>query len=81
MAKFVLIFHGGETPEEPSPEVMDRWMAWFGQLGAAVVDTGAPFGESADAGALTGCADDGLAEGIRIARVRGLLSWGWKIAR
>ena len=44
MAKFVLMFHGGETPEEPSPEVMDRWMAWFGELGEAVVDMGAPFG-------------------------------------
>lgn len=47
MAKFVLMFHGGATSEEPSPEVMDRWMAWFGQLGDAVVDMGAPFGESA----------------------------------
>ena len=40
MAKFVLLFHGGETPEEPSAEVMDRWMAWFGELGEAVVDMG-----------------------------------------
>ena len=47
MAKFVLMFHGGETPEEPSPETMDRWMAWFGELGEAVVDMGAPFGASA----------------------------------
>jgi hypothetical protein len=47
MAKCVLMFHGGETPEEPSPEVMDRWMAWFGKLGDAVVDMGAPFGASA----------------------------------
>ena len=47
MARFVLMFHGGETPEEPSPEVMDRWIAWFGQLGHAVVDMGAPFGASA----------------------------------
>ena len=47
MAKFVLIFHGGETPEEPSPDVMDGWMAWFGELGEAVVDMGAPFGASA----------------------------------
>ena len=47
MSKFVLIFHGGETPEAPSPEVMDRWMAWFGELGEAVVDMGAPFGASA----------------------------------
>ena len=47
MAKFVLIFHAGETPEVPSAEVMDRWMAWFGELGAAVVDMGAPFGAAA----------------------------------
>ena len=47
MAKFVLMFHGGETTEESSPEVMDRWMAWFSQVGEAVVDMGAPFGESA----------------------------------
>ena len=47
MSKFVLVFHGGETPEAPSPDVMDRWMAWFGELGEAVVDMGAPFGESA----------------------------------
>ena len=47
MAKFVLMFHGGEAPEEPSPDVMDRWMVWFGELGDAVVDMGAPFGASA----------------------------------
>ncbi len=47
MARFVLMFHGGETPEEPSPEVMDRWMAWFSELGPAVVDMGAPFGAAA----------------------------------
>ena len=40
MAKFVLMFHGGETPEQPSPEVMERWMAWFGTLGDAVIDMG-----------------------------------------
>ena len=47
MAKFVLIFHAGETPEVPSAEVMDRWMAWFGELGTAVADMGAPFGAAA----------------------------------
>ena len=47
MAKFVLMFHGGEAPEEPSSEVMDRWMTWFGKLGDAVVDMGAPFGATA----------------------------------
>ena len=47
MAKFVLMFHGGETPEQPSPEVMDRWMAWFATLGDAVIDMGSPFSGSA----------------------------------
>ena len=47
MANFVLVFHGGENREEPSQEAMDRWMAWFGELGDAVVDLGAPFGASA----------------------------------
>lgn len=47
MAKFVLMFRAVETPEEPSWETMDRWMAWFGELGDAVVDTDAPFAASA----------------------------------
>lgn len=47
MTRFVLMFHGGATPEDPSQAVMDRWMAWFGELGDAVVDMGAPFGASA----------------------------------
>lgn len=47
MAKFVLMFHGGETPEQPSPAVMELWMAWFDELGKAVVDMGSPFGASA----------------------------------
>ena len=47
MARFVLMFHGGGAPDEPSEAVMDRWMAWFGVLGDAVVDMGAPFGASA----------------------------------
>ena len=47
MTKFVLMFHGGETPEQPSSEVMDRWMAWFSELGAAAVDMGSPFAATA----------------------------------
>jgi hypothetical protein len=47
MSHFVLMFHGGETPVEPSQAEMERWMAWFGELGDAVVSTGSPFGASA----------------------------------
>jgi hypothetical protein len=46
MPKYVLMFHGGETPDEPTKEVMDSWMAWFGNLGDAIVDVGSQFGEA-----------------------------------
>jgi hypothetical protein len=48
MAKFVLVYKGGkmgETPEEQQKQ-MEAWGNWFGALGAAVVDGGAPFGPS-----------------------------------
>lgn len=44
MAKFLLVYHGGgmaETPEAQQAS-MNAWMNWFGQLGPAVVDGGAP---------------------------------------
>jgi hypothetical protein len=49
MTKFVFAYTGGSTPEtkEEQDAVMNAWMGWFGQLGAAVVDGGAPFGPSA----------------------------------
>jgi len=42
MPRFMLMFHSGESPEQPSQEVMDRWMAWFGELGDSIADMGAP---------------------------------------
>jgi len=49
MTKFVLAYSGGSVPETNAEQdaVMSAWMGWFGQLGAAVVDGGAPFGPSA----------------------------------
>lgn len=41
MPKYVFVHHGYE---EPTPEVMDAWMAWFGEISDSVVDQGAPFG-------------------------------------
>ncbi len=49
MAKFALIYTGGQmaaTPEEQQAS-MEEWGAWFGTLGDAVADMGAPFGTSA----------------------------------
>ena len=47
MARFVLMYHDGDTPEEPTLETMDSWMSWFDSLGDAVVDMGSPFRGSA----------------------------------
>ena len=48
MSKFLLAYKGGSTPtsEAEGAKVMEVWMSWFGQLGAAVVDGGNPFGAS-----------------------------------
>lgn len=49
MGKYVLAYTGGGSmgeSEEAQQEIMGRWMSWFGSLGEAVVDAGAPFGPS-----------------------------------
>jgi hypothetical protein len=50
MTNFVFAYHGGsgapETPEAQE-QVMAEWGAWFGALGPALVEGGAPFGASA----------------------------------
>jgi hypothetical protein len=49
MAKYLFVYHGGGGMS-PSPEemkkVMDAWGAWFGSMGAAVIDGGNPVGKS-----------------------------------
>ena len=49
MAKYVLIYSGGmgmaADPEEQQ-QIMADWGAWYEKMGAAIVDGGAPFGES-----------------------------------
>ena len=46
MAKFVFTYKGGAGMPETEAEqaaVMAAWEAWYGDLGAAVTDGGAPF--------------------------------------
>jgi hypothetical protein len=95
MANYVLVYRGGsmaETPEEQQ-KVMESWGAWFGSLGASVVDGGAPFGPSASiasdgsttdggASALTGysvLAADSLADALTKAKGCPVLSAGGSI--
>jgi hypothetical protein len=48
MAKFLFVYHGGKPATDPAEikNVMDAWGAWFGSLGAAVIDGGNPVGNS-----------------------------------
>ena len=52
MGKYLLAYQGGGMAETEAAqqEAMAAWGAWFGSLGDAVVDGGAPFGPSAAVG-------------------------------
>lgn len=60
MAKFLFVYHGGKHATEPADAKaqMDAWGAWFGSMGAAVIDGGNPVGPSS-----TVKADGSLADG------------------
>jgi hypothetical protein len=60
MANYILAYHGGKMPETPEEgaAMMAKWQAWFGTLGDAVVDGGAPVGMSRTVSS-SGVADDG----------------------
>ncbi len=49
MAKYMLVYTGGmgmgADPEEQQ-RIMAEWGAWYGTMGAAIVDGGSPFGEA-----------------------------------
>ena len=48
MAKYLFVYHGGKMPETEAEQkaAMEAWGAWFGSLGASVVDGGNPVGPS-----------------------------------
>jgi len=61
MAKYLLVYHGGSTPEseEAVAKVMDEWGKWFGGMGAAVVDGGNPVGMSSTVNSDGSVSDNG----------------------
>ena len=65
MPNFVFAYHGGKAPESPEEgaKAMEQWKAWFGELGAAVVDPGNPVGMSKTVAA-KGVEDNGGANPI-----------------
>lgn len=49
MANYVLVYKGGGAPPSSDAEreaITGAWVKWFGDLGAALVDAGNPFGSS-----------------------------------
>ncbi len=52
MPKYVFAYRGGEVEASPEAQeaVMQKWMTWFGELGASVIDGGNPFGASRSVG-------------------------------
>ena len=60
MSNYIFAFHGGKKPESPEEgaKFMERWKAWVGGLGDAVVNPGNPVGMSKTVSS-GGVTDDG----------------------
>ena len=61
MTKFLLTYHGGSMAQTPEAQeaAMAAWGGWFGELGAAVIDGGAPTGASSTVAADGSVSDGG----------------------
>ncbi len=60
MPNYILAYHGGKMPETPEEgaKQMEKWKAWVGGLGDAVVNPGTPLGKSKTVSS-DGVSDDG----------------------
>jgi len=47
MPNYIIAYHGGKKPESPEEgaKQMEKWKAWVGGLGDAVVNPGTPLWE------------------------------------
>lgn len=65
MPKYIFAYHGGAMPEteEETAKVMAAWTKWFEKLGPAIVDGGAPVGQSKTV-TLTSVEDNGGANPV-----------------
>ena len=67
MAKYLFVYHGGGKPpanKDEMKKVMDAWGAWFGSMGAAVIDGGNPVGKSSTVHANGSISNDGGANPV-----------------
>ncbi len=60
MSNYVLAYHGGKMPESPEEgsKLKEKWKAWVGGLGDAIVNPGTPLGKSKTVSS-GGVSDDG----------------------
>jgi hypothetical protein len=60
MSNYIFAYHPGKMPETPEEgaRLMEKWKAWVGGLGAAMVNPGTPLGKSWTVSA-GGVSDDG----------------------
>jgi hypothetical protein len=61
MANYLLLYSGGKMPESEAEQkaVLKEWEAWFGKVGAGMVDAGDPFTPKAKSIASDGKVSDG----------------------
>lgn len=66
MAKYLFVYHGAKRPtnEAEIKKTMDAWGAWFGSMGAAVIDGGNPVGKSSTVHSNGSVTDDGGANPV-----------------
>jgi hypothetical protein len=68
MANFLLAYKGGGAgaTEEEQAAAMEAWGSWFGSLGGAVIEAGAPFGGSATVGSDKSVGNGGTLTGYSV---------------
>jgi hypothetical protein len=66
MAKYLFVYHGAKAPtnKDEIKKTMDAWGAWFGSMGAAVIDGGNPVGKSSTVNANGSVSNDGGANPV-----------------
>jgi hypothetical protein len=66
VATYLLAYHGGSMPEADAAraKVMEAWGAWYGQIGAALVDGGNPIGQTKTVASSGAISDGGGANPI-----------------
>ena len=76
MPEFIIAYHGGKEPESPEEGAkhMERWKAWLGNLGDAVVNPGTPLKDvkTVTADGMTDATGDDRLTGFTVVNAEGI---------